>query len=241
MNLITITLLAALLVTSSVSAGLPAQDDIFAIGSFTPSKTDYFSADYLFSAPPFYEKVGPSERIHDYPSHKKAELQQGAIVLRDKTVLFFDTRSSKYLSVVDPSGHATFYRLPKPPAIRRRCPAPPPDLNALPFPKPGDVFCVAMFPWNKGRHFTPLSLVEALPRFRPLSEKDIPDQATRVYTGTGYGAFPKQWVEAQHENAEPLNGVLVLNNRAVLTWITWTSHAIAFANYHSGTYFVIGQ
>jgi hypothetical protein len=235
-------LLVAVLAANSAFADLPTQDDVFTIASFTPSKTNYISADYIFSALPFYKEVGDHDSISDYPSHKKADTQQGAIVLHNKIVLFFDTRSPKYLSIVDPSNHSTFYRLAKTPPTRRKCPKPPPNIDALPFPKPEEVFCVATFPWNQGKHFTPQNLVAALPRFRPLSEKDIPAKAMLVDSNTGKHVFPKEWHDAQHEkNPEPLNGVLVLTNRTVLKWITWTTHVIAFENYRPNTYFVIDQ
>ncbi len=223
-------------------AGLPPQEDVFTIASFTPSKAAYVSTGYIFSALPLYEEVRDPDSVSDYPSHKKAATQQGAIVLRDKTVLLFDTRSPRYLSVVDSSNHSTFYRLAKTPPTRRKCPKPPSDIDALPFPKPEDVFCVATFPWNQGKHFNSLSLVEALPHFRLLSEQDIPAKAILTSSNTGKQLYPREWVEAQHEkHPEALNGVVVLTNRAVLKWITWTPHAIAFENYRRGTYFVIDQ
>jgi hypothetical protein len=244
MNAISKILSLAFLAATSAIASLPTQKDVFTIASFTPSKTNYVSADYIFSALPFYEEVRNSDSIRDYPSHKKAETQQGAIVLRDKTVLFFDTRSPKYLSVVEPSNHSTFYRLAKTPSTRRTSPKPPLDVDALPFPKSEDVFCVATFPWNQAKHFTPQSLVEALPHFRPLSERDIPQKAIMTSTDAPvyHMVFPKEWVQAQHErHPEALNGVLVLTNRTVLKWITWTSHTIAFENYRKNVYFVIDQ
>jgi hypothetical protein len=234
----------AFVAATSAVAALPAQEDVFTIASFTPSKTNYISSDYIFSALPFYEQASDTDSINDYPSHKKADTQLGAIVLRDKTVLFFNTRSPKYLSVVDSSNHSTFYRLAKTPRIRGKCPKPPPNVDSLPFPKPEDVFCVATFPWNQGKHFTPLNLIEALPRFRPLTEDDIPAKA--VVTATGHPGYrllyPTQWVQAQHEKApEPLNGVLVLTNRAILKWFAWSSRAIHFENYHQNTFFVIDE
>ena len=242
MSVIPKVLSLAFLAATSAIAGLPTQKEVFTIASFTPSKTNYVSADYIFSALPFYEEVSGSDSIRDYPSHKKAATQQGAIVLLNKTVLFFDTRSPKYLSVVGLSNHSTFYRLSKTSPPRRTCPKPPSDVDVLPFPKPQDIFCVATFPWNQGKHFTPQSLVEALPRFRPLSDQDIPAKAILASSNTGNHVYPKEWVEAQHEkHPEALNGVLVLTNRAVLKWITWTPHAIAFENYRKNTYFVIDQ
>jgi hypothetical protein len=233
-------LLFACIAAATANASLPTQADVFSIASFTRTKTNYVSADYIFSALPFYEPVRDSDALTDYPSHKKAATQQGAIVLKDKTVLIFNTRSPRYLGVVDSSSQSVLYRLPKPPSIRRACPKPPPDVDALPFPKPEDVFCVALYPWNHGKHFTPESLIAALPQFRPLTERDIPAKAILASSNTGRFAYPKEWDQAQHEkNPEALNGVLVLKNRAVLKWITWTSTAIAFENYRQNTYFVI--
>jgi len=234
-------LLACVVVTSAV-AELPTQSDIFAIASFTPSTTNYVSADYIFSALPFYQFVPEGERITDYPSHKEADTQQGALVLHDKTVLFFYTRSPKYLSVVDSTNDLKVYRLAKRPPSRRICPKPPPEINALPFPKPDDVFCVATLPWNPAKHFTPQSFIEALSRFRPLTEQDVPTKAIWVSSNTGKRVYPKEWDDAQHEkHPEPLSGVLVLNNRAVLKWTTWTPHAIGFTNYRYTTYFVVDE
>jgi hypothetical protein len=227
---------------SSGRAGLPAQEDVFSIASFSPAETNYVSSDTIFSALPFYQPVSDSDSISDYPSHKAADTQQGAIVLRDKTVLFFSTRSAKYLSVVDGSNHSTLYRLTKPPPQRRAAPKPPPKIGGLPFPKAEDVFCVAMFPWNRGKHFTAQTLTDALPRFRALSEKDIPAKAIEAASNTEKFAFPREWSQAQHDpHVEPLNGILVLTNGAILKWITWTPTAITFQNYRRNTYFVIDQ
>jgi hypothetical protein len=235
-------LLFACVTVASARADLPTQEQVFTIASFTPAKTNYVSADYIFSALPFYEPVPESDTIRDYPSHKQAETQQGAIVLRDKTVLFFDTRSPKYLDVIDSSNHSTFYRLAKHPKVRSTCPKPSSNLDVIPFPKPEDVFCVAIYPWNQGKHFTPESLAGTLSRFRPLSEQDVPAKAIVASSNTGKVFYPKEWDQAQHErHPEPLNGIIVLTNRAVLKWITWTPHAIGFSNYRYNTYFVIDE
>lgn len=227
---------------ASASADLPTQDQVFVIASSTPAKTNYVSADYIFSALPFYEAVPEFDNIRDYPSHKQAETQQGVIVLRDKTVLFFDTRSPKYLDVIDSSNYSTFYRLGKRPKVRSTSPRPPSNLDAIPFPKPEDVFCVAMYPWNQGKHFTPESLIAALSRFRPLSQQDVPAKAIVASSNTGKVFYPKEWDQAQHErDPEPLNGVIVLTNRTVLKWITWTPHAIGFSNYRYNTYFMVDE
>ena len=230
------------LAATVAEAGLPSQADVFTIASFTPPKTNYVSADYIFSALPHYEPVQEHDSLTDYPSHKNAATQQGAIVLRNKTVLFFDTRSSRYLDVIDSSGHSTFYRLAKAPSIRRDCPKPPSDIDAIPFPKEEDVFCVAMYPWNHGKHFTPETLVEAIPHFRPLTQRDVPGKAILTATDAPiyHMLYPSQWVQASREN-EPLNGILVLTNRAVLKWFAWSARAIHFENYRQNTFFVIDE
>ena len=227
---------------SVAQAALPTQADIFTICSFTSSKGNYVSSDYIFSALPFYQEL----TLYDYklnaPWSKNAETQAGAIVLRDKSVFLFTTRSSKYLTIVDSSNHSTYYRLTKALTTRRKSPKPPADIGALPFPKPEDVFCVATFPWNLGKHFTPESLVGALPHFRPLTQRDVPAKA--IVTATQGSAsptfYPLEWVQASREN-EPLNGILVLTSGAVLRWFAWSAHAICFFNYHQNTFFVIDE
>src|SRR5437660_1220165 len=124
----------ALFAVTSVMAGSPRQDEVFTIASWTPAKTNYVSADYIFSALESYEEVPDPGTINDYPSQKKAAMQQGAIVLRNKTALFFQTLSPKYLSVLDPSNHMTLYRLTKAPLHRSQCPKLHSDIDALPFP-----------------------------------------------------------------------------------------------------------
>lgn len=237
-------ILSAILLTATAnltSAALPAQADVFAIVSHTPAETNFVSSDYIFAALPFYEEVKEGY-ASDYPSHKSERTQQGVIVLNDKSVLFFDTRSSKYLSVQDSSNHHTFYRLAKTPPVKKgACPKAPVANADLPFPKPDDVFCVAMFPWNQGRHFTARSLTDALPLFRPVTAEDVPKLALVSYNEKGTKLFvPNEFSGSNHTSeSEPLNGVLVLKNRAVLKWITWTPKAIAFANYRPQTYFII--
>lgn len=231
--------LFAYLAAISAQAGLPSQDQVFTIASFTPSRTNYVSADYIFSALPFYREVADSDSVSDYPSHKNAPTQQGVIVLNDKTALFFDTRSAEYLSVVDSANHSTLYRLSKTPPKRRKCPGSSANIESLPFPKPENVFCVATFPWNHGKQFSSETLIAALPHFRPLSAQDIPAKAILVDSNTGKHVFPKEWHDVQREpNPEPLHGVLVLKDRTVLKWFTWAPNALVFENYHENTYFV---
>lgn len=214
--------------SSTVLAALPTQAEIFTISSLG---TNYISVDEIFSALPFYKEVNDFDHIKDYhPLHKDADAyQSGVIVLRDKTALFYNTRSSNYLDLTDSSNHSTFYRMAKTSPIRRACPKPPPNVSAFPLPKPEAVFCVATFPWNRGKHFTPQGLVAMLPHFRPLAEQDVPEKAVVCQTGVPpYRClYPKDWIDAWLKN-EPLNGVLVLTNRLVMKWFTWSPHAIVF-------------
>ncbi len=232
----------ALSTSLSGAAGLPARDAVFTIGIFTPADRNLVSRDYIFSALPHYEEVDRAT-VRDYPSHKTSWSQQGAIVLNDKTVLFFETRSAKYLSVVDSSNHSTFYQLKGPLPVKLTCPRPEKDLADLPLPDAADVFCIAMFPWNQGDHFTPESLAAALPGFRLLTEADVPNLAVRsIEAETNRTLYsPAEWTTPAGRRAEVLNGVIVLKNRAVFQWITWTPTAIAFRNHQQGSYYVIDR
>ncbi len=225
-------------------AGLPAQDDVFRIASHTPGEHNLMSSDYIFSALPYYEEIAdsPAASFRDYPSHKDEHDQQGVIVLKDKSVLFFSTRSAKYLCVYDAANRSSYYRLPDSPRVQRTSPKPSTNLADLAFPQPDEVFCVALCPWNKGAHFTPDSLTEALPRFRELTKDDVPATAgIAVRSESGLETYtPKEWTTPAGRSAAVLNGVIVLKNGAVLKWITWTPTAIAFSNYRAGSYYVLG-
>lgn len=231
---------------TSLSAALPAQDDVFTIGIYSPPEHNLVSRDYIFTALPFYEEVNlkPYDAPpRDYPSNRDSFSQAGAIVMKDKSVLFFQTRSAGYLEVHDASNRSTLYRLRKSPGAKLRCPRPEKDLADMGFPKPDEVFCVAMFPWNKGKQFSAETLVEALPTFRLLTKDDVPALASPSQMGNTtrilYG--PAEWTTPEGRRAEVLNGVIVMKNRTVFQWITWTPTAIAFPNWRYGSYYVVDR
>lgn len=235
--------LAAALIAplASCAAALPDRKDVFTIASYSPQVTNFISADFIYSALSSYVVVTDRTSVNDYPSHKNSSTQQGVIVLRDQRVLFFETRSSKYLEVRDAGNQVTFYRLPAGARPRLKCPGAPGNLSKLDFPLPNDVFCIALHPFSRGTHFTPESLRVALPRFRVLTKEDVPTLAVRAIDmelkRETYS--PAEWTTPQGRTAEVLNGVVVLKNGAVLKWITWTPTAIAFSNYRYGSYYVL--
>jgi hypothetical protein len=223
----------------SLWAALPAREDVFTIGIHSPQEHNLVSRDFIFTALPDYEEIDPSA-MRDYPSRKTANTQQGVIVLKDKSVLFFETRSPDYLMVVNAGNRPTYYRLGKPVHAKVRCPKPEKNLADMEFPRPDGIFCVALFPWNQGRHFTPETLVQTLPHLRLLTKNDVPGLASPSQMGNTtrilYG--PAEWVTSAGRAADPLNGVIVMKNKAVLKWITWSPTAIAFSNYRYGSYYV---
>ncbi|MES2474576.1 MAG: hypothetical protein V4640_02265 [Verrucomicrobiota bacterium] len=231
---------ATIWAASTLSAALPARDEVFAIGIFSPPEHNLVSRDYLFTALPDYEEIDRSS-VRDYPSHKTAWTQRGVIVLNDKSVLFYETRSAEYLLVIDAANDSTFYQLKKPLRAKLKCPRPEQDLAEMEFPQAADIFCVALFPWNQGKHFTPESLVEALPKFRLLTKDDVPALAGPSQMGNTERVIysPAEWQTPAGRRADVLNGVIVMKNRAVLQWITWTPTALAFRNFREGNSYVL--
>ena len=224
-------------------AALPDQNDVFTIAVFGGRKQNYVSQDFIYSALGSYDEIDGDDYAMNAPWSKNAYTEQGVIVLNDKTVLFFDTQSSQYLTIVDSSNKSTYYRLTKKIMHRHVCPKYAQTLNGLPFPKAEDVFCIATFPWNHDEHFSPETLLAALPHFRPIVKEDVPENAVQCSTGNPKDAlvyYPKEWEQVQHSNsAGALNGVIVLANKAVFKWITWTPTAVTFGNYRVNTYFML--
>jgi len=237
----TVALLALFLLSDSVSAvDIPEQGQVFTIAAFSRPSETCVSPAYIFSALPFYRKLPPGETP---PWSKYDNTEQGAIVLNDKTVLLFNTQSAMYISLIDATNHSAGYKLTRAPHRRTRSPHFDLSRGNLRFPRPEDVFCVAVYPWNKAKYFTQETLTDALPRLKPLSQSDPPERVTMLSTGIPgrpLVAYPTEWVEAGH-NGEPLNGVLVLKNRAVLKWIAWSPNGIAFQNHWRDTYFWLSE
>lgn len=234
-----IVLCVACQAASSLWAALPARDDIFTIGIHSPPEVNLVSRDFIFTALPDYKEVDPSA-MRDYPSRKTANTQQGVIVLKDKSVLFFETRSPDYLHVVDAANRSTYYRLEKPLGAKLKCPQPEKNLADMEFPQPDEIFCVALFPWNQGKHFTPETLIQTLPHFRVLTKNDVPGLASISQLGNTTRILynPAEWMTPAGRAADPQNGVIVMKNKAVLKWITWSPTALAFHNYRYGSSYV---
>ncbi len=121
----------------------------------------------------------------------------GVIVLKDKRVFFFKTpvpwqekEQYRKSSVWVP---APTYRV----QFRNKVPTVLP-VEQQKLPRPEDIFCTAVFPDEKGAHFTPDSLLEALPKF----VQERPPQAELEASGDG-----------QH-------GVFVLTDGRVIEWGT---------------------
>lgn len=223
-NLIFIPLLAAFMACISLetcanASDLPNQHEIFTIYNFrsiADKRPDHASVDLIFSALPLYRKLPSDETVR---WTRDGYEQQGVIVLNDKSVLYFQTESSWELITIDPKNHFSAYRMPNKPARLEECPKYRDSYDQLSLPKQENIFCIVTHPWNKGLAFTPDSLFSALPNLTPSS------------------IFPKDWLEAENHN-EPLNGVIVLKNRAVLRFFAWSSSAITFYNYKAQTYFM---
>ncbi|GAA5118693.1 hypothetical protein JIN84_22785 [Luteolibacter yonseiensis] len=237
-----ILLSAAFQAASSLWAALPAREDVFSIGIYSPPEHNLVSRDFIFTGLPDYREIDRAAMV-DYPSHKTAATQHGVIVLKDKSVLFFETRSPDYLLVVDSANRSTYYRLAKPVRAKLECPRPEKNLADMEFPKPDEIFCVALFPWNQGKQFRPETLVQTLPKFRLLTKNDVPDLASSSQMGnTGRIIYtPAEWMTPAGRAADVLNGVIVMKNRAVLKWITWSPTALAFQNHRQGSYYVISR
>jgi hypothetical protein len=88
-------------------------------------------------------------------------------------------------------------------------------------PKAEDVFCIVQRPWIHWEALTSDAIIQALPHLR----------ATTIY--------PPDWVEASHQGNGQSGGVIVLKNRAVLEFFSWSPNAITFENYKAQTYFMM--
>jgi len=113
MKRILMILLISVAVTFAVEpekmTGLPSPKDVFTIAISPHSKElkDYFSPDSLLKSLP---KLVPADV--QLPAGGKIFWQSGAIVLKDKTVLFWRTCGDWFIAIDTPSG-TTFYAFEK--------------------------------------------------------------------------------------------------------------------------------
>ena len=198
---------------------LPTQDQVFTIYAFkAPVGGKHASPDLIYSALPLYQEFKPGENRR---WSKDGIEEQGVIVLKDKSVLYFETQSSRELVTIDSSNHSVGYRMPALPAHLQKCPSYNSSYDKMPLPKADDVFCIAQRPWIHWEALTSDAIIQALPNLRP----------TPIY--------PPDWVEASHQGNGQSGGVIVLKDRAVLQFFSWSGSAITFENYKSQTYFLL--
>jgi hypothetical protein len=204
--------------TNLNASSLPTQDQVFTIyASKAPVGGKHASSDLIYSALPLYQEfeLGENRRWS-----KDGIEEQGVIVLKDKSVLYFETQSSRELVTIDSSNHSVVYRMPDLPTHLQECPTYNSTYDQMSLPKPAEAFCAATPPWVTGQAFTSDFLIDSLPHLKPTS------------------VYPSDWVEASKHNTGA-GGVLVSMNRAVLEYFAWSPSAVTFENYKSQTYFMM--
>lgn len=214
---------------------LPSQKDVFTVFTLkAPNPENYLSNSFVYSALPLYEEMPEGKRP---PWHKYKHIQQGVIVLKDKSVLFFSIQDPKFFSLTDSSNKTTDYILKKNPKKIQSVAQSAGEKH--PFPtKKEDVFCVAMYPWNVSAHakglwpkdptepMTPDQFLSALPEWNAYTEKDVPETAIWATSAKGKVLVPKIWTELQKTH-RPVSGVVVGKDRRVALFMLRGRETIA--------------
>lgn len=232
MKMLTITVFGVLL-TSILQAEMPDKNAIYTVHTFDGSDPkNYVSNNFIYSALSFYKELPDGTST---PWQKNRHEQRGVIVTNDKHVYYFSTQDPSYLSITDGQNRTHALHLSKPPSEISKIP----QHAGIPFEPPltkDVIFCVSSFPWNTTDHakslwssskvdpVTPEEFVKSLPEWRLLTDADFPSRAIMTHTNEGPMVFPTSLTQ---NGNRPLNGVVVLTNRAVLKFFTRSSDAIS--------------
>jgi len=232
MKMLTIIAFGVLLV-GILQAEMPDKNEIFTVHTFGGSDpNNYVSNNFIYSALPFYKELPDGIST---PWKKNRHEQRGVIVTNDKHVYYFSTQDSSYLSITDGQNRTHALHLSKSPLVITKVP----QHAGLPFNSPltqDVIFCVSIFPWNTTDHakslwgsskvdpVTPEEFVRLLPEWRLVTEADVPSRAIMAHTNEGPRVFPLSLTQNEYR---PLNGVIVLTDRAVLKFFTRSSDAIS--------------
>ena len=219
--------------TGVVDAEIPAKKEVFTVQTFGGSNPkNYVSNNFIFSALPYYRELPEGSST---PWAKYQHEQRGVIVTSDKRVFYFSTQDPAYISITDQENRSYALHLTRAP--KKITSIPKVEGMGLKLPLiQENVFCASSFPWNTTEHMksmwmessvepvTPAQFVESLIEWRRLTADDVPQHAFFLHSNEGLVIFPSSFTENKNQ---PLNGVVVLNDGAVMKYFTRAVDAVA--------------